>query len=85
MCGHHLPRFCRAPIAVNNPVQLQFNGGTLSVPAGTTIADLLEIVGIRAKLVAVERNLEIVPREQHATTEVGDGDVIEAVTLVGGG
>lgn len=53
--------------------------------AGTTIAQLLESAGIRSKLVAVERNLEIVPREEHATCRVAERDVVEAVTLVGGG
>lgn len=66
-------------------IQIQFNGKQWAVPRGATIADLLEIAEIRSKLVAVEVNLEIVPREQHAATQVAAGDVIEAVTLVGGG
>ena len=70
---------------MSESVQLQFNGQPLTVPATSTIADLLDSVGMRAKLVAVERNQEIVPRELHATTTVDAGDVIEAVTLVGGG
>lgn len=57
----------------------------MDVPAGMTIAQLLESAEIRSKLVAVEVNLEIVPREQHANHQVADGDSIEAVTLVGGG
>ena len=35
--------------------------------------------------VAVERNLEVVPRKDHATTELRDGDRIEIVHFVGGG
>ena len=37
------------------------------------------------KKVAVEVNEEVVPREQHATTELREGDRVEIVTLVGGG
>lgn len=66
-------------------IQIQFNGKAMDVPAGSTIADLLEVAQMRSKLVAVEQNLEIIPRELHAQTTVGTGDVIEAVTLVGGG
>ncbi|HBE68718.1 MAG TPA: thiamine biosynthesis protein ThiS [Planctomycetaceae bacterium] len=66
-------------------ITLTFNGRPTEVPRGTTITQLLEIGEIRASVVAVERNKEIVPREQHATTEVEAGDTIEAVTLVGGG
>lgn len=72
-------------MTVSDSVQLQFNGQPLSVPMQATLAELLQSVGMRATLVAVERNQEIVPREQYATTRVADGDVIEAVTLVGGG
>lgn len=57
----------------------------MGVPTGMTIAQLLETAEIRSKLVAVEVNLEIVPREQHTHYQVQEGDSIEAVTLVGGG
>lgn len=66
-------------------ITIRFNGQSMDVPAGMTIAQLLESAEIRSKLVAVEVNLEIVPSEQHANHQVADGDSIEAVTLVGGG
>jgi sulfur carrier protein len=66
-------------------ITVQFNGQALQVPAGTTISQLLEQAQIRSKLVAVEVNLEIVPQLEHASHNVAEGDVIEAVTLVGGG
>lgn len=66
-------------------ISIQFNGQTIDVETGTTLAQLLEQAEIRSQFVAVEVNLEIVPREKHAEHEVADGDVIEAVTLVGGG
>jgi sulfur carrier protein len=68
-----------------SPITIQFNGLPLQVPTGTTIEQLLALAEIRSRLVAVEVNLEIVPREQHAAQQVLAGDVIEAVTLVGGG
>lgn len=66
-------------------ITIQFNGQPLQVPAETTVEQLLLQAGMRSRLVAVELNLEIVPREQHAARRVAAGDVIEAVTLVGGG
>ncbi len=64
---------------------VEFNGQQIDVPEGTTIAELLELAQIRSKLVAVEVNLEIVPREEHSSHVLCSGDSIEAVTLVGGG
>lgn len=66
-------------------IAVQFNGKPLDVPTGSTITELLAAAEIRSKLVAVEVNLEIVPRERHAEFQVSEGDCIEAVTLVGGG
>ncbi len=66
-------------------ISIRFNGEALEVPPATTIAQLLDRAAIRSKLVAVEVNLEIVAREDHATHQVQAGDTIEVVTLVGGG
>ncbi len=73
---------------MNNPVQLvhvQFNGLPLEIPTGTNIEQLLQLAEMRSRLVAVEVNGELVPRAQHAQCCVAAGDLIEAVTLVGGG
>ena len=64
---------------------IELNGQPLRIPIGTSIEALLELADIRARLVAVEVNLEIVPRARHGTHQLSDGDVVEAVTLVGGG
>ncbi len=69
----------------NSNISIQFNGQTLDVPSGTTVAQLLELAEIRSRLVAVEVNLEILPQPAHATHALGAGDTIEVVTLVGGG
>ncbi|WP_051240796.1 sulfur carrier protein ThiS [Tepidiphilus margaritifer] len=61
------------------------NGELLSLPAGTTLADLLRERGWAGKRVAVERNGEIVPRSLYAQTAIAEGDAIEVVVAVGGG
>jgi thiamine biosynthesis protein ThiS len=55
------------------------------VNAGTTVASLIGELGLGDRKVAVERNREVVPRAQHATTVLADGDRLEVVTFVGGG
>ena len=66
-------------------MQITVNDEAREVAAGTTIADLLEELGMRPKFVAVERNLELVPRARHAECELAENDCLEVVTLVGGG
>ena len=61
------------------------NGEAKSAPRGATVAGLLEALGLLAGRVAVERNLEILPRAAWATTEVAPGDRYEIVQFVGGG
>ncbi|QDH73385.1 sulfur carrier protein ThiS [Brevundimonas sp. M20] len=65
-------------------MQIQVNGELREVHA-TTILTLVEELGLDVRKVAVERNLEIVPRSQHAVTPVAEGDRIEVVQFVGGG
>ena len=61
------------------------NGEPREVPAGTTVAALLEALGVDRRRIAVERNREIVPRAAHAETVLDEGDRLEIVTMVGGG
>ncbi len=65
-------------------MRLQVNGDTRDVAAGTILA-LVEELGLDARKVAVERNLEIVPRSLHGETALAEGDRIELVQFVGGG
>jgi len=65
-------------------MHIQVNGESRQVSA-TTILGLVEELGLDARKVAVERNLEIVPRSLHATTMLVDGDRVELVQFVGGG
>ena len=61
------------------------NGEPREVEAGLTIARLLALLQKQPRLLAVERNFELVPRERHAECVLNDGDRLEIVTLVGGG
>jgi sulfur carrier protein len=66
-------------------ITISLNGEPRPVPAGATIAELLAELGLTASHVAVEVNLELVPRALHAERQLTDGDRLEIVTLVGGG
>jgi sulfur carrier protein len=65
-------------------ISLQVNGEARRVGAAT-IADLLREIGLAERKVAVERNLEIVPRSLYASTALAPGDAIEIVHFIGGG
>jgi thiazole synthase len=66
-------------------VTITLNGEARDVPGPLTVADLLRHLGVRPEQVAVEVNRGLVPRARHAETAVEAGDVLEVVTLVGGG
>lgn len=61
------------------------NGEDRDVGQGETVADLVRALGLAPEQVAVERNGALVPRLRHAETPLTAGDVLEVVTLVGGG
>ena len=65
-------------------MRIQVNGEHREVAAATILA-LVEELGLDVRKVAVERNLEIVPRSLHAVTGLVEGDRIELVQFVGGG
>jgi sulfur carrier protein len=66
-------------------LHLTVNGEATECRPGTTVATLLATMDTAGKRVAVERNGEIVPRSQHATTVLEPGDRLEVVIAVGGG
>ena len=61
------------------------NGEERVLDHTATVAALVESLGLDVRKVAVERNLEIVPRSQYLATPLGDGDRIEIVHFIGGG
>jgi sulfur carrier protein len=66
-------------------VKVFINGTPRELPEGTTIAALLEQLQVAGRQVAVEVNLELVPRAQHPEHRLREADRLEVVTLVGGG
>ncbi len=66
-------------------MKLTINGEARDVPRAMSIAELLVHLGLTEGPVAVEVNRAIVPRAQHATHAIADGDVLEIVHMVGGG
>ncbi len=66
-------------------MQVFINGEARTVGEPVTVEALLSGLGIDSRKVAVERNLEIVPRSTYAATPVADGDRIEIVHFIGGG
>ena len=61
------------------------NGEQRVFQSGHTVADLLIAIGIENGRVAIERNLQILPRAEWATTQIVAGDRYEIVQFVGGG
>ncbi len=70
---------------MSDTISLTLNGDTRRFMAGATVADLVRDIGLDPVKVAVERNLEIVPRSTLADVVLVDRDVLEIVHFVGGG
>jgi sulfur carrier protein len=66
-------------------IELVINGEPRSFPAPLTLGLLIEILDLVGKRIAIEKNGEIVPRSQHAGTQLVSGDQLEIVVAVGGG
>ena len=61
------------------------NAQSREVPDGTSVRQLIELVGLSKAACAAEVNKELVPRREHESRTLHDGDVVELVSLVGGG
>lgn len=66
-------------------MQIYLNGEARDIPDNTTAAALVESLGLTGKRIAMEVNMEIVPRSQHASYLFQPGDKIEVVQAIGGG
>lgn len=66
-------------------LQIFLNGEPRVVEEGTTILALVTSLAGDPRGIAIERNLEIVPKSEHETTRLCDGDRLEVVQFVGGG
>ena len=65
--------------------QVTINGEDHQLGAGVSLTGLLTHLGLDPRKVAIERNLEIVPRSTYEKTLLQDGDRLEIVQFVGGG
>ena len=72
-------------MSLDGTAGVMINGEHRRVPAGASLAQLIAEVGLDPLRVAVERNLEIVPRSTFGEALVEDGDAYEIVHVVGGG
>ncbi len=66
-------------------MKLQINGQEKTYEEALTLAGLIAQMGLKTDRVAVELNLNIVPRDRWAQTNLSDGDRLEVVQFVGGG
>lgn len=66
-------------------MHIQLNGAAFELANAQTIADLLKQLQLGERRVAVELNLQLVPRGLHASTQLNPGDVLEIVHAIGGG
>jgi thiamine biosynthesis protein ThiS len=71
--------------SVTETISISVNGEPRRIAAGLSIAGLVAELGLNPKKVAVERNLEIVPRSTHGDVTLAGGDQLEIVHFVGGG
>jgi thiamine biosynthesis protein ThiS len=66
-------------------MRIQLNGRDHDLKGPTSLAALVERLGLDTRKIAVECNLEIVPRSAYAATMLSEGDRLEIVNFVGGG
>ena len=62
-----------------------FLNGEARVTEAASIADLVSELGLEGRMIAVERNLEVVPRSIYSQAVLAEGDRIEIVHMIGGG
>lgn len=72
-------------MSLDQTLSVRVNGEHRRVPAGTSVAELVNLLGLDPLRVAVERNLEVLPRSSLGQVCVEDGDDYEIVHFVGGG
>ena len=61
------------------------NGEPRQLREGLTVAELVTEMGLATRRIAVEINLDVLPREEYAHHPLREGDVVEVVHFIGGG
>jgi thiamine biosynthesis protein ThiS len=73
-------------MSLDGSLSIRVNGENRHVPGGLSVAEMVsQQLGLDPQRVAVERNLEVVPRSSLGQVQVEDGDDYEIVHFVGGG
>jgi thiazole synthase len=72
-------------MSLDGSLSVRVNGEHRHVPGGTSVAEMVNLLGLDPLRVAVERNLEVIPRSMLGRVGVEDGDDFEIVHFVGGG
>ena len=85
MSDRHVPTYFLHPDITEPLMQIYLNGEAYSLDRVISLAELIELTGLTGKRLAIELNLDIVPRSQHAETLLSDGDRVEIVHAIGGG
>ncbi len=75
----------RAPSPNLHLVKATINGEERDLPDGTTVAELLEQLGVIRNGVAVARNDRVVRRAEYESSPIAEGDAIEIIKAVAGG
>ena len=68
-----------------SPVEITVNGEPRGVPAQCSVQNLLDLLGMEGRRVAVARNRDVVPQSEYAAAEIRGGDHVEILEAVGGG
>ncbi len=66
-------------------MNIVLNGEHAEFPAGALLTEVVECTGLLPERVATIVNENVVPRAQRSVTELNDGDIVEILTLAGGG
>jgi len=70
---------------VGDAIRVQLNGEPREIPAGLSVQELLDHLGLLPRMVVVEHNGDILRRESYDERDVRPGDTLELVHFVGGG
>lgn len=72
-------------MSLDGTLGIRVNGEHRRVPGGISVAEMVNSLGLDPLRVAVERNLDLIPRSSLSNIRVEDGDDFEIVHFVGGG
>ena len=79
------PAFLQYDVVMPEAIHVHVNGETKHLPPGTSVRALLDHLGLNPARVAIEYNLQILPKTRWEETRVTAGDRLEIVQFVGGG